>query len=230
MADDRIDAIANLIPECGRIADIGCDHGYLTLTLVTQRQNIHVVACDKSAPSLDKARKLVGKHGLERYVTFSLGDGADVLCCDDVDAAALCGMGIDTITRMIAYGEEHRHNAMSYVVQPQGNIADFRMWMASHGFVSEDESLVKYRRRIYVILRIKYCNIYSAPQTPFKCFIGNILPQSDNPLLREYIAAHINTAKTSLTHMRASARSEIHERTRRLQQFIEEGEVMLQWL
>ena len=64
--DERLGAIADLVLEAvtGReapcAADVGCDHGFLTAGLLERCPSLTILASDVSAPSLQKARELLG--------------------------------------------------------------------------------------------------------------------------------------------------------------------------
>ena len=63
--DARLKTIAALALQAvaGRehpcVADVGCDHGYLTAYLLEACPQMTALACDVSAPSLDKSRRLM---------------------------------------------------------------------------------------------------------------------------------------------------------------------------
>ena len=64
--DERLSAAAELAREAlaGReapvAADVGCDHGLLTAKLLEIVPGLTMLASDVSAPSLEKARRLLG--------------------------------------------------------------------------------------------------------------------------------------------------------------------------
>ena len=70
LLDERLSAAAELAREaltgmeCPVAADIGCDHGFLTAKLLETVPNLTMLASDVSAPSLEKARRLLAARGL----------------------------------------------------------------------------------------------------------------------------------------------------------------------
>ena len=60
----RLQAAADMINGSHRAADIGCDHGRLSVALLQQGRADRVIASDISAPSLQKATELAALCGL----------------------------------------------------------------------------------------------------------------------------------------------------------------------
>jgi len=71
----RLQAAANMICRAGTVLDVGCDHGKLAAALLAQGRAARVIAMDISAPSLEKARLLAARHGLEGRMETRLSDG-----------------------------------------------------------------------------------------------------------------------------------------------------------
>ena len=71
LLDERLSAAAELAREALTgmerpvAADIGCDHGFLTAKLLETVPNLTMLASDVSAPSLEKARRLLAARGLQ---------------------------------------------------------------------------------------------------------------------------------------------------------------------
>ena len=98
--DPRLSLIAEVLGTCTCCADIGSDHGRLGAFLLQNHRCEHVCLTDISAPSLEKARKLISLLGLEEKASFYVGDGAQILD-RPVDAAIIAGMGGETIAEII---------------------------------------------------------------------------------------------------------------------------------
>ena len=66
--DARLNMLAALTPACSVAADVGADHGFLGAWLIENRRCERVQFLDISAPSLNKARKLIEEMQLEQQV------------------------------------------------------------------------------------------------------------------------------------------------------------------
>ena len=99
--DERLSAAAELAREAlaGRkapvAADVGCDHGFLTAKLLEIVPGLTMLASDVSAPSLEKARRLLGARGLSERANITVADGLSAVD-RPVDAVMILGMGSGT--------------------------------------------------------------------------------------------------------------------------------------
>lgn len=99
-------------------ADIGCDHGRLSVALLQQGRADRVIASDISAPSLQKATELAALCGLGSRLTTVLSDGMAHLGPDEADAIAICGMGGELIARILEASLPAAKNARCITMQP----------------------------------------------------------------------------------------------------------------
>ena len=74
--DPRLSTIAEMLGTCTCCADIGSDHGRLGAFMLQNHRVERMCLTDISAPSLEKARKLIALLGLEEKTGFYVGDGA----------------------------------------------------------------------------------------------------------------------------------------------------------
>lgn len=154
--DERLSAAAGLVREavrgveCPRAADIGCDHGYLTAHLLETCPNLTMLACDVSAPSLDKARRLFDRRGLTERARFAVADGLSAID-SPVDAVVIAGMGAQTILRIVREGRARLGNA-ALIVQANTDLPLLRMELAGMGFAAERELFVCAAGRHYVTM------------------------------------------------------------------------------
>lgn len=96
----RLDIIADFVPKGSVVADIGCDHGLLSLALAEKCD--HIYAVDSSQKSLEKAKKLMKQQNMATKVTMLHGWGLEPLLnqrpCDTI---VLSGMGLLTISQIL---------------------------------------------------------------------------------------------------------------------------------
>ena len=85
MIDSRIKAVLNFVEKNSRVADIGADHGYLSIELVKSGRASFAVASDKNPMPLDAAKKNIAAAGLSDFIEVRLGDGLKVLREGEVD-------------------------------------------------------------------------------------------------------------------------------------------------
>ena len=71
----RLCAIAGMVTKGNRLADVGCDHGYLSIYLVEERIVPSAIAMDVRPGPLSRARENISRYGLEDYIETRLSDG-----------------------------------------------------------------------------------------------------------------------------------------------------------
>ena len=123
----RLGRIVDSVPACETFADVGCDHGYIGISVLADKRAAKVVFCDISAPSLAKARANCPQELLEN-ATFVCRDGLpDVF----VDCACIAGMGgLETIGILI----RAKYLPSKLVLQPMRNQVDVRRWLTNNGY------------------------------------------------------------------------------------------------
>lgn len=147
----RQQAIVNFMPRCGAVADIGCDHGKLGAYLLQQGLTQRVIACDISAPSLDKAKQLAAELKLNN-MEFRLGDGMQVLAPNQADCVVIAGMGGSTIKDILlasAVKPEY------IIAQPMNATKALKESLSAAGYFIADETVVKEGKRFYSVILIK---------------------------------------------------------------------------
>ena len=71
----RLRAIAGMVTKGNRLADVGCDHGYLSIWLVSEKTVPSAIAMDVRPGPLSRARENITRYGLEDYIETRLSDG-----------------------------------------------------------------------------------------------------------------------------------------------------------
>ena len=135
------------------VADVGCDHGKLAAALLQRGVCERVIASDISEPSLEKAKYLMHRIGLEERVDFRVGDGLHVLAHSECDAIAMLGMGGTLMREIMNACETPLMGAKSVVLQPMRAQRDIREYLYRNCFHITDDRIVYEHGRYYEILR-----------------------------------------------------------------------------
>ena len=93
---DRLLACAGFIKKGSRVADVGCDHGYLSLYLLQQGIASSVIASDVNEGPLQSAMRNARKFGFSDKISFYLSNGVRNIP-RDFDTLVCAGMGADTM-------------------------------------------------------------------------------------------------------------------------------------
>ena len=146
-----LSAICALIPQCGLLLDVGCDHGKLAEYAALSGLCGRVIASDVSPGSLQKAEKRLARYA---NAETRLGWGLRVLRPEeDPDVIVIAGMGGETISAILSAAPWTRNGHM-LLLQPMTKAADLRHWLADNGYTFTAECLVEDKGRVYPILTV----------------------------------------------------------------------------
>ena len=156
--DARLRAAADLALEAVRdrtaplVADVGCDHGYLTAYLLRQRPDLTAVASDVSALSLRKAQLLLDPGLYGSRVSFRVADGLSALADGEKpDCIVMAGMGGRLILGMLRDGRARLPGA-ALVLQANTDLPLLRAGLAELGAAVLMERYAEANGRVYAVL------------------------------------------------------------------------------
>ena len=150
--DTRLKAIIDCVPKGSRVADIGTDHGYLTIELIKRNIAEFVIASDKNSKPLAAAQKNIKEVGVEDKVDLRLGDGLKPLKVDEVDIICIAGMGGALMCDILDASPEIVEKIDKIILQPMNASEKVRQWGAENNFYIEDEDLAEVDGIIYEII------------------------------------------------------------------------------
>ena len=191
--DPRLSTIAEMLGTCACCADIGSDHGRLGAFLLQNHRCERMCLTDISAPSLDKARKLIALLGLEEKTGFYVGDGALALQ-EKVDAAVIAGMGGETISEILE-NSDGRLAGARLILQPNVAAPQLRRSLNACGWMVVNEALVRDGRRIYVIIEALPGE---QTLTAIEYEVGPVLLKNKTQELADYTAFRLRVSRKAL--------------------------------
>ncbi len=152
----RLQIVYDMVPKCGTIADVGCDHGYLSIALLETDVAEKAIAMDINKGPLAKANENILASGFKDRCETRLSDGLTKLGADEADVICICGMGGALIGRIISKDFEVAKSAKYLIIEPQSEYYELRSMLTEKGFVIDDESLCTEENKIYPIIKIHY--------------------------------------------------------------------------
>ena len=147
----RMQAVADMALPGYRVADVGCDHGFVSIYLIQSGIASHVYAADVRPGPLSRAREHIRQAGLEDYITPVLSDGLSQVP-DQAQAMIAAGIGGRLTIKILSDHPEKTGQLAWMVLEPQSDIHLVRQWIAEHGFQILKENMVFEDGKYYPIL------------------------------------------------------------------------------
>jgi len=180
----RLLACCAFVKPGDRVADIGCDHGYLSIHLLQTGIASSVIAADVNEGPLSSAIANARKFGVSENISFYLSDGFRNVP-RDFDCAVCAGMGADTMMSIIHHSSEWlKSPEYRLILQCQSKRPELRRWLYDEGFRISRETLAKDGKFVYTVMEVVYDPGH--PITPAETYITKQLLESRHPLLPEY--------------------------------------------
>lgn len=149
----RLQAVADMVSKGRRVADIGCDHGYVSIYLYRQRQCERVIAMDVKKGPLERAKTNIERYGLSDYIDVRLSDGTAALNPGEADTLLMSGMGGRLTIRILEEGFARLGRFEELVLQPQSELFLVRAFLRRQGIQIVDEQMVIDDGKFYTIIK-----------------------------------------------------------------------------
>ncbi len=157
--DRRLSAAASFVRQGAFFADIGTDHAYLPLFLLSQGTISRAVAADINEGPLQRAHAHARECGFAAQIDFRLTDGLQGMDDLGLTDIAICGMGGELIARIIESAPFVKNAAIRLILQPMSRAAHLRRYLAANGFAVEEEKICSAAGRHYACLCVAYTGI-----------------------------------------------------------------------
>ena len=191
----RLLTCAGFVNKGDRVADIGCDHGYLSIHLLTTGVASSCIASDVAEGPLQSAMRNARKFGVQENITFHLSDGVQNIP-RDFDTLVCAGMGGDTMIHILESAPWLKHERYRLILQCQSKRPELRKWLYAQGFAIRRETLAKDGKFCYPVMEIVYAPGESLSGAEF--YITPALRSSGSPLLKEFYDRVLGGIKTSV--------------------------------
>ena len=100
----RLEMVISFVEKGSRIADVGTDHGYVTIVLAERGLVDGGVAMDVKEGPLKRAREHIRQHGLDGVIEVRLSDGVKELGDEEADTVIIAGMGGELVIHILEDG------------------------------------------------------------------------------------------------------------------------------
>lgn len=178
-----------------RVADIGCDHGYLGIYLLQHKIASAVIAADVNASPLQCAKENALKFGVQDRMHPYLSDGVQQIP-RDFDTMVCAGMGADTMISILSAAPWLQNPQYRLILQCQSKRPELRKYLAANGFAITRETLARDGKFIYPVTEV----VYQPGQTPapWEYYATKQLLDDNSPLLPLFLKRVISGLEDSL--------------------------------
>lgn len=151
----RLTRVASFVTKGNRVADIGCDHGYVPVYLVKEGIAYTAIAADVRKGPLSRAQEHIKEYGLEDKIETRLSDGLEKIMPGEVQSIIMAGMGGLLMIRLLTLGRETAKQADELILSPQSDLDEFRRFVVKDGYTICQEAVVKEDGKYYFIFYVK---------------------------------------------------------------------------
>ena len=180
----RLLACCDYVAPGERVADIGCDHGYTGIYLLTQGVASAIFAADINEMPLQSALVNAEKYGVREKMQFFLSDGVRNVP-RDFDCMICAGMGADTMVSILDAAPWLKQEQYKLILQCQSKTPMLRKYLSDNGWFIHRENVLRDGRFLYTVMEVFFCP--PAPRlTIGQAYFPPALFIDPSPILKEY--------------------------------------------
>lgn len=200
----RLQLNADMVPLGARVADIGCDHGYLGIYLLQNGLATYVAASDLNEMPLQSARENAEAYGVAQNMNFFCANGLDGISPDSVDTIVIGGMGGDVMRSILERAPWVRDSRYTLILQPQSVAKDFRKWLFSEGFSILREEPAIEDHHVYFSMQVRYTGEHFRA-TPGQLYVTPQMLSSNHADVPAYMDHVLRSLRRSIEGLQKSA-------------------------
>lgn len=198
----RLLAIAGMVTPGNRVVDVGTDHAYIPVKLLSEGTAPSAIAMDISEGPLAHARENIDAAGLSDRCAIRRSDGLTAYRTGEADTCIVTGMGGRLIISILCTEPEKIRAFRELILEPQKEIEFFRESLETLGLGITEEKLVLEDGKFYPVLKavpdVEPAHAdwdltrLSGPLTGIdmhrmECKFGPCLLAARDPVLKEYL-------------------------------------------
>ena len=202
----RLLTCCNYVNQGDRVADIGCDHGYLGIHLLKSGVAQSIIAADINQQPLHSATVNATKFGVRDKMRFFLSNGV-VSIPRDFDTLVCAGMAADTMISILTAAPWLKSAQYRLILQCQSKTPMLRRFLREQGWSIRRESLAKDGKFVYSVMEV----VFEPTEAPalWEHYISKALLEDASPLLPEYYDRIFQGLRLNVEGMRRSGSVEL---------------------
>ena len=193
----RLLAVANLVPKCSVVADIGTDHAYVPIYLIENGIADFAIASDVVEGPAMRAMENIKRHSLSDKIDVRIGNGLEKV--ERADVIIIAGMGGKLICDIISESRPIIDKAQMLILQPMTAIYEVRHFLHINNFTITDEHLAQEDKKVYNIMVVK--SGHEIIDDDIYYHIGKKLIDNKDRLLKKYIDKKVKAFDVMIENM-----------------------------
>lgn len=193
---NRMMALVSMISKGGTVADIGCDHAYVSIYLIKEKIADSVIAMDIKKGPLEIARMNIDAAGVtisdvpkKGSICVRLSDGGKELKEHEAATCIIAGMGGMLMEKILSDSEAVFRSMNELVLQPQSDYEHFRRFLYSHGYEIVMEDMIFEDGKFYPMMKaVPFVDSAGIDQlSQIEYMFGPKLLKQKNSVLLQYL-------------------------------------------
>ncbi len=219
---DRMKCVASMVTEGNMVADIGCDHAYVSIYLMQQSIAKKVIAMDVRKGPLEIALKNVNKYGFNHEIETRLSDGLAKLKEKEVDTIIIAGMGGILISDILDVGKHILEQGVELILQPQSDIHIVREKLHELGYSIVLEDMLIDMDKYYTVIKANKLNKDNGSDISYDKLIfykyGKYLLDNKSDILHKYLLKEQDAYNRVLSSLNNNTSSKAMDRYREIEE------------
>ncbi len=212
----RLSKIFSLVEITDIVADIGCDHGYIAISLIEKKICKKVIAMDINQGPLISASKNIIKRGFQEEIETRLSNGFEKLGSKEANTVILAGMGGKLICSILKVVEDKKKQYDTLILQPQSMIQSVRSLIVSLGYEIDQEVAVLDEGKYYFAMRAKYMsNSSKTVLNQVELKYGRILLLRKDAILESFLKKEKKVCETIFNNLKEEREASFQKEKRK---------------
>ena len=226
----RLQMVTNCVTKGSTVADVGCDHAYISIYLIEHEIAKKTVALDINKGPLERAAKNVSEYGYEDRIMTRLSNGLEKLEVGEADSIVIAGMGGDLMVRILSERDACVKVAMEVILQPQSEVDKVRRYLHKLKFTIKKEDMCIDDGKYYVVIHAVNTMEDSRDKQEVKEDIlsskvddkyGPLLLRNQHPILKQFLEKERKTARLIEERLKGHQNERNELRLKEIQEEIE---------
>ena len=151
----RLQGVVDMVTPGWAVADIGCDHAYISIYLIKNKIATKVIAMDVNLGPLNIAKKNIAESGYGHKIEVRQSDGLKSLAKKEVETIVIAGMGGALICRILKEGIEQVMAVKELILQAQSDLPMVRKLLQDINYQIIEEKMLIDDKKYYLVIKAR---------------------------------------------------------------------------